>query len=291
MTNPYYRLPSQVRAPLHALKHEGPLPLIRRATVRFTDASVRNMPYRLRALHDAYRGQRCFIMGNGPSLNKMDLELLKHEYVWGANKVYLLFDRISWRPPFYVAMDRRVVPDISRDIKTLAHQLPNTRFFFPSLFRENRVLESRSNIYWYRELQLDTSDIPFATFSIDASKGVSSARTVTIASLQLAVWLGFSPIYLIGCDTTYVVPPTVQFEDNDSHKLVSTQNDDLNHFDNRYFGIGSKWHDPRVDKMILHYSWAKQVCDSIGVEIYNATVGGALEVFPRADYNNLFEEL
>lgn len=255
------------------------------------DRNVLLMPYRLKKLRNAYKGKRCFIMGNGPSLNDMDLSLFENEYVWGSNKVFLLFDRIKWRPSFYIAIDLRVVPDISCEISELIEKIiPETKFFFPVHFRENGVLKlpPDDNLFWYQEIALDESKL-YSTFTLDASKWVSSARTVTISALQLAVYLGFNPIYLIGCDTSYTVPSTVEEENNDANNLVSTKNDDPNHFSPDYFGKGSKWHAPHVDRMIFHYQQAKTICDRAGVSVINATLGGKLEVFPRVDYTKLFK--
>ena len=57
-----------------------------------------------------------------------------------------------------------------------------------------------------------------------------------------------------------------------------------------YFGAGKKWHDPHVDRMFKHYEEANIVCKSIGINIYNATIGGKLEVFPRVNYLDLFNK-
>jgi len=246
------------------------------------------LPAALGALKGRYAGQRCFIMGTGPSLNRMDLGLFEEEHVWGVNKCYLLFDRIRWRPSFWVAVDKRVVPDISREMNSLTRSLPETTFFFPVKFREEWLLQSRSNVYWYSEIELEESTPPERMFSTDITKWVSGVRTVTIAALQLAVYLSFNPIYLIGCDTSYDVSRTVRTEAGQPDALVSTQNDDQNHFDRGYFGRGSKWHEPKVDRMIYHYEQARKACDAIGVSVYNATFGGNLEVFPRVDYRELF---
>lgn len=267
----------------------SPKPLFHYLSAHLRDDRVRNMKQRLRSLHREYEGQRCFIMGSGPSLNKMDLEVFRNEYVWGLNKCYLLFDRVSWRPSFYVAVDTRVVPDIASQINRMSKDLPQTKFFFPVRFRERGVLRSYENVYWYRQVRMDESNLPYGTFTRDASEWVSSVRTVTIAAMQLAVYLGFDPIYLIGCDTSYSVPSSVRLEEGDKDKFVSTEDDDSSHFDPRYFGKGSKWHRPRTDRMIFHYKQARQVCEHLDVSVYNATVGGKLEVFPRVEYMDLFK--
>lgn len=255
--------------------------------ITMNDSSIRQKNKRLLQFHNLFSGNRCFIMGNGPSLNLMDLSLLDNEYVWGSNRCYLLFDRIMWRPSFYVAVDTRVVPDNANEINALVKSLNETLFFFPEMFRYNKIINSKENVYWYHEIQLQEDNLPYGMFSIDPSKFVYSVRSVTIAMLQLAVYLGFNPIYLIGCDTSYIIPKTVIFENGNQKLLISTQ-EDPNHFDSAYFGEGKKWHDPNVEAMIFHYTQAKKVCDELNIKIYNATVGGNLEVFPRVNYLDLF---
>ena len=282
-------LPEALRLPLASLcPWWEPINFFKSIYVYLTDLNIRQAGHRLKKIHGHYRGQRCFIMGNGPSLNQMELDLFGNDYVWASNKCYLLFERISWKPSFYVAVDKRVVPDIREKINRMIIDLQETIFFFPIQLRVKSSLLSDSNVYWYCEVDSRPYISPQAMFTVDASKWVSNVRTVTIAALQLAVYLGFDPIYLIGCDTSYSIPDSVEIEDNNPNFLVSSQNDDPNHFDPNYFGKGNKWHAPHAEMMISHYLKAKKICDDLGVNVYNATVGGKLEVFPRVNYKDLF---
>lgn len=278
----------KVRLPIYRAKMRV-LSSINRSFIWLTDPSVMFMHSRLEKFRGTYAGQRCFIMGNGPSLNQMDLELFKDEIVWGSNRCYLLFDRISWRPKFYVAVDKRVVPDNADEINALSYQLPATLFFFPVSFVYKNTLHSSENVCWYNEVNLSEDNLPYSMFSVNAADMVYSVRSVTVAMLQLAVYLGFNQIYLIGCDTSYTVPKTIKYENGNSELLIS-RSEDHNHFDSSYFGEGKKWHEPHVDRMIFHYEQSKKVCDELGVNVYNATVGGNLEVFPRVDYRSLFKQ-
>lgn len=254
----------------------------------YTDPTLRNCRNRLAKLQGSYAGNRCFIMGNGPSLSQMNLDILQGEYVWGQNRCYLLFDRILWRPAFYISVDTRVTPDNADEINDLFAAYPKTLFFFPTHFRIDQTLRSAPNTFWYHETPIDEGRLPDGAFTIDATDRVYSVSTVTIAAMQLAVFLGFNPIYLIGCDTNYRVPDTAKFEDPEQFRITATQDDDVNHFVPNYFGVGKKYHQPHPERMIAHYRLAKQVCDRLGVSVVNATVGGQLEVFPRIDYDNLF---
>lgn len=284
----YHRLmPDVIRLPFYVMKRRLKLDFLR-WYFKVSDKNVIQMHQRLTRFHNAYAGQRCFIMGNGPSLNKMDLDLFKDEIVWGSNRCYLLFDRIQWRPKFYAAVDTTVVPDNASEINALSSKMPDALFFYPFAFRYKGVLRSASNVYWYNEILNNEDNLPYSMFSTNPSEFVYSVKTVTVAMLQLAVYFGFNPIYLIGCDTDYKVPSTVQAEDKANYELMSTKDDDMNHFDPKYFGKGRKWHQPNPHKMIFHYEQTKEVCDAMGVQVYNATVGGKLEVFPRVDYKDLF---
>lgn len=243
----------------------------------------------IRKLKNKYIGQRCFLMGNGPSLNKTRLELLMEECVWGFNKIYRLFDRIAWRPKFYVTNDQRLTQNISKEINVLINQLHESTFFFPDYFFPKEVNNNNGNVYWYHEIPFNSQNCSKSIlFSLDPSKYIVNTSTVTIAGLQLAAYLGFNPIYLIGCDTSYSIPTTVNFENENTALLISTLDDDTNHFSNNYSGIGDKWSVPNVPLMVTQYMEAKKALEATNVKVFNATVGGELEVFPRVDFESLF---
>ena len=253
------------------------------------DSSLRSYPKRLEKIRNKHKGKRCFIMGNGPSLNNTPLDLLSDDYVWGVNRVNLLFDRISWRPKFYTAIDTVVVPDNRKEIAGLISSLQETIFFFPLDFRLRGILPSAENVYWYKEAPIDESIAPYGYFSVDPVKFVRSSRTVTIAALQLAVFLGFDPIYLIGCDTDYRRKNVfVERRDKSGSVMVGTANNDTDHFTGQYFGKGKLYNPPSPERMIFNYEQAKRVTDKLGVNVYNATIGGKLEVFPRVNFTDLF---
>ncbi len=242
---------------------------------------------RLKSLHNKFKNNRIFIIGNGPSLNKMDLNLLKNEYTYGVNRIYLLFDRIEWKPSFYSAFDIRVVPDNAEEIKSLDIDYK----FFSSRYRS--LLGEKNSHYWYydnsRWDDLSNRFEPEVLYS-----GFGGGGSITHLAIQLAFYMGFEPIYLIGVDASYKVLNTVKqsgpdkFGDGIKLELESTKDDDPNHFDPRYFGKGKKWHNPNVKDMLRGYELIKKAVDKHNRHIYNATVGGKLEVFERVDFESLF---
>ena len=59
----------------------------------------------LAAFRDIHRGERCFIIGNGPSLNQTDLARLEGEYTFGMNRIYLLFPELGFQTSYYVSIN------------------------------------------------------------------------------------------------------------------------------------------------------------------------------------------
>ena len=47
-------------------------------------------------------GKRIFLVGNGPSLNDMNLDLLENEDTMKMNRIDLLFPKTKWRPTYYI---------------------------------------------------------------------------------------------------------------------------------------------------------------------------------------------
>ena len=71
---------------------------------------------RWRTIRDLYKGQRAFIVGNGPSLNRTPLHLLKDEFTLCFNRFDLMFERLAWRPTMYMCIDDRVAEDMTSRI-------------------------------------------------------------------------------------------------------------------------------------------------------------------------------
>ena len=137
------------------------------------------------------------------------------------------------------------------------------------------------NTGFYRK---ESPNFGIPRFSTDAAKRLYCGQSVTMINLQLAFYMGFKEVYLIGMDFSYDIPDTAKIE---GLEIVSTE-DDTNHFHPEYFGKGKTWHDPQLDKVLRSYSMMKLVFESGGRKIYNATHGGKLELFERIDFSTLF---
>jgi len=125
-------------------------------------------------------------------------------------------------------------------------------------------------------------------FSTKANEITYTGATVTFSMLQLAFYMGFEEIYMIGVDASYTIPKDAHQASSYSVGVIDMKSDDINHFHPDYFGKGFRWHDPQVSKMLDAYREARKIVDQTNQRIYNATVGGQLEVFERRDYSALF---
>ena len=239
---------------------------------------------RLRALREKYKGHdRAFIIGNGPSLNLTDLSRLKNEVTFCVNSFFLKTPELSWEPTFYVVEDHLVAEDRADQINSFHGPTK----LFPAYLAY--CLDEDENTIFYNHRPRVSYPHGF-DFSKDAAKITYTGCTVTFSCMQLAHYLGFKELYLIGVDASYELPKDVKESTEYGVGVLDMDSDDPNHFDPNYFGKGYRWHDPQVDKMIEAYQEARKVTDKLGRPIYNAGIGGKLEVFERVNFSDVFPE-
>ncbi len=223
---------------------------------------------RLRNLKDRYQGKRCFIIGNGPSLRDMDLSVLRDEYTFGLNRIYLMFEKLGFSTTFFVSVNQYVIEQCADEIQALSC----TKFLS---WRARKAVRLSDGITFIRPAR-------GPRFSKEPTiHGVWEGATVTYVAMQLAYYLGFSKVILIGVDHAFSTS-------GPAHKLVESTDDDPNHFDPAYFGKGFKWQLPDLETSEIAYRLAKVEYDEAGRIIVDATVGGKLHVFPKVDFETLF---
>jgi Protein of unknown function DUF115 len=233
---------------------------------------------RLAALRDKHRGERCFILGNGPSLNACDLTKLAGECTFGVNSIFLKTAEMGFAPTYYVCEDILVAEDRAREID--AFKGP-TKFFGNYL---RRFLSPGPDVLWTNVRVHYANYENFPHFATDAVRQLWVGGTVSYLCLQLAYHMGFAEVNLVGFDHNYTIPGDAKIDGN----RIETTSTDPNHFHPDYFGKGYRWHNPRVDRMEVAYVRAKEVFERAGRRVQNATVGGKLEVFDRVNYDALF---
>jgi hypothetical protein len=220
---------------------------------------------KLAAFKDAHRGQRCFIIGNGPSLKQTDLARLRNEYTFGLNRFYLMFPELGFNSTYFLTVNSLVIEQCAGDI----HSLPIPKFLS---WRSHKLIEPAPDLAY---LHTTYTGPVFAT---DARGRLWEGATVTYVALQLAYHMGFEQVILIGVDHNY----TTQGRPNTT---VVSQGDDPNHFNAGYFGKGFRWQLPDLETSERSYRMARQAYEAAGRKVLDATVGGKLTVFEKVDYD------
>lgn len=224
-----------------------------------------------------HKGERCFILGNGPSLNKLDLSLLKNEITFGVNSIFLNFRKMGYPVTYYAVEDSHVIRERGKEIANLEGSVR----FIPH-YAAKTIAYSPDNVYLNVVLDY-TRYKGFPYFSTDISRRAWVGGTVSYINLQLAWYMGFDEIYMIGFDHSYSIPENAEVNGND----IKSCGDDPNHFHPDYFGKGYHWHIPLTQRMELCYRKADYAFSVNGRKIYNATPGGSLEVFERRKYEDI----
>ena len=231
----------------------------------------------LSAYKDAYRGERCFIIGNGPSLKNMDLSRLHNEVTFGMNRIYLQFPELGFTTTYFVTVNNLVIEQFTSDILGLSIPRFLAWHAHKHLGRQ-AVVDSQVGIAPVIFLHTTYTGPKFAR---DALGRLWEGATVTYVTMQLAYYMGFETVILIGVDHNY----TTKGKPNTT---VVSQGDDPDHFNARYFGKGLRWQLPDLDTSEQAYLMARQAFESDGRQVLDATVGGQLTVFPKVSYDDLF---
>ncbi len=226
---------------------------------------------KLNQYHNRYKGERCFVMGNGPSLRHTDLSPLRNEYTFGMNRVYLAFEEWDFRTSFLVSVNDLVIEQCRADF----HQLDMPKFF---------SWRAKDALYPHRDPDPFTHFL-FTTytgpkFASKATERMWEGATVTYVCLQLAFHMGFDPVILIGVDHSFTTK-------GKANLTVVSQGEDPDHFHGDYFGKGFRWQLPDLETSEAAYRLAKRHYHQAGRQVLDATIGGQLSVFPKAEYSLL----
>ena len=224
-----------------------------------------------------HEGERCFFIGNGPSLRAEDLTLIAQSGCasFAFNRIYYIFDQTDWRPTYYISQDEFTLGGCQKEVNQM--NLPHK--FVPV------------NLRWYFDIHIQNAEEYFLDgdkdqdfwFSDNIPHSFCWANTVMYTAAQLAVYMGFKTIYLIGVDHHFHIS-----EDKDGNIVVDDSVKD--YFTDEYNKDRENLVVPNTDISTNTYIAMRKYCDERGIRVLNATRGGRLEVFDRVDFENLMRE-
>lgn len=224
----------------------------------------------LRKYKDIHEGERCFIVCTGPSLKLEDVEMLKNEKTFAVNSCFKMFDKTKWRPTYYVITDPKFIAEMGKELKKYEEQI--THAFTSNVSCWNNKSAVKINVWpkyqnlpqngiirWITDLLRDDF------MSQDITRGIISGHTIVFSVFQIAQYMGFKEIYLLGTDCNY--KEKIQYSELTPHMHYNNPN--------------------AADLMIVDYLYAKRHFEKKGIHVFNATRGGKLEVFDRINLNRI----
>lgn len=220
-----------------------------------------------------HQGKRCFIIGTGPSLTMDDLEKLKGEISIGSNRIFEVFPRTSWRPTYFITQDLTLIRKFQEDIKQIECQ----QIFLPINMRP--LFTNKADISYF-VLRHKNFYPGYADFSTHLNRYMGQGFTVTYGAIQLARYMGFKEVYLLGIDHNYSISlnekgiPVIKEDVKDYFEGSKASNKGMNL--------------PRVVESTMAYMTARKFADAHpDFTIFNATRGGKLEAFERVNLDDI----
>ena len=242
-----------------------------------------------------HQGKRCFIIGNGPSLKEQDMSLLKDEIVFTVNKIAKsdFFDSIEptyhfWADPMF--FDEKL--KFNKEFKELMLKTcksKKTITFFESVgykyIKKNKLLKA-TNACFFKAYGFVGDDV-----NLNFSEYVSGASTVVHYAIEMAIYMGFKEIYLLGCDCSMIIPfinsreNKVHWEESHVYETDSQEKTITQYLSNNYSMESQLFGNAR---MFIGYRKLNEYCVKNKILLRNATSGGLLDNIKRVKYEELF---
>jgi len=236
----------------------------------------------LASYRNKHKGHRCFLIGNGPSLTIADLNKLEGEICFACNLIYKIFDSTNWRPTYYCVTDTVFT-------KTISHEMAEV-IDMPMLV-SNRAYEAM------KERPKNTVYVHCANKEVYYVHGnplqyyVPAKATVMSFMIEMAMYMGFSEIYLLGVDCSNSFVSAGHFTDDYENKdMMAIENSRAKRVVAGKQLTIEELGKFRQDRSMFAYSRIREYADKNGYHIYNATRGGLLEEFERVSFDNVITE-
>lgn len=246
--------------------------------------------------YNKYKGKRCFILGNGPSLKDVNLSELSSEYVFTVNNFTLVDNYKAAKTNFHVLSDASFFEmrkeqtydhdELLENYRAIAEEgvicfMPHDAYDFIKREGIDKILDvkyfSTSPIFDERNRQ-----------RVDLSAYISSFHTVVQYAIVIAIYMGFSEIYLLGCDTTNIISLLNCAMGQENKNMHAYSKDDV---DKRYKELLGYWSvtDVVYDQYILFsgYEQLNKYCNSHDIKLINCSTKTLISEIERMDLDEV----
>jgi hypothetical protein len=236
-------------------------------------------------LRGRHAGRRCFVIANGPSLARQDLAPLAGELTIVANGFWNHPIVERWNPTYYCLVDPVFfdgTPAMARFFEELRTRCPRSTLIVP-LAGKDLVGDGHAAGSSVRFVAPNGYLVEQLCGMPDLTRVIPNMFSVSALQLMVAMYLGCSPIYLMGFDHDWLATrgdlghffqgPTVK-----DHATAAPGAGFARNYRTLMEGQLSLW---------KRYEQLGAIAERAGLRILNATDGGYLDVFPRAAYGEV----
>lgn len=228
-----------------------------------------------------HRGERCFILATGPSIKKQNLKPLKNEICFGLSNFFVHPDFNLINPKYYCLAG--FCPPHTNEgwdswMEEASATTKNCSVFIPIQDRERNLSNGRFSNRPVYSLNLQGTDQ--GLYQCDLTGPVSSPWSIPVMALQIAIYMEFKEIYLLGCDHDWILHlhRSTHFYEENQHAAVRAGVDEWKDAPAEGYMEGQCRH---LLSLWGQYRILKETAKNRGIEIFNATEGGILDVFQQ----------
>jgi hypothetical protein len=147
-------------------------------------------------LKNTHTGQKCLIVGNGPSSSIEYLDRVSGVISFGMNQIYRIFPETTWRPDYYAISSTVLAENYGKDIlASFNGSLLASNHLHPILGDNPRI------IYFNKEHEDYDDELP--EFSSNCLNIVNGGYTTAYLCMQLAWHFGMRDFLTMGLDASY----------------------------------------------------------------------------------------
>ena len=243
-------------------------------------------------LKNSHKGEACYIFGNGPSVKELDFDLFRDKFVITVNQLarnpefWKLKSNVHfWADFTFFNLDLTKGENVE-----LFNQMKNVKTdgnsplcFFPAQFNKyisSTGLDKCLDTYYF----LDAYSLPaFMERENDYSSYIPGFYTVVHYAVWLANYMGFSKIFLFGCEMSSIVNVVnirmkqtehmnYAYEETDNErKRAAEVRNSIPVYDEFYAQY----------RALYDYAFLNEYCEKHGSQLYNCTPNTIVDSVPR----------
>jgi hypothetical protein len=252
--------------------------------LRAFDRSMQVVLDQNEVFRNRHAGERCFILATGPSLREQDIALLQSEICFAVSNFFVHPDFAIIQPKYYcVAGYHEPIPEDGwiEWLREMESATGSATMFFSLNDRKGIKRNGLFSMRQVHYLQFGASWDEILSRGVDLTRPVPGPQSVPVMAIEIAIYMGFRHIYLLGCDHDSILHlnTSTHFYEESQHALTRA-------------GFNEWWQDLGAEFESLSGLWRQyksiqRLAIDRYIDIFNATEGGLLDVFPRVRYEEV----